>query len=240
MVGPSRPAQGRFATTRWSLVLAAGASSDGREALADLCEMCWYPIYAYVRRRGYSVEDAQDLTQAFFATLLNKESLARVQPERGRFRSFLLQAMQNFLANEWDRRRAQKRGGGQEDLSLDFLRAEERFGEEPEAPHTPESLYQRRWAMMLLDRGLGSLRRDYERAGRGEIFSTLAPCLTGAARPYGELARSLGMREGAVKVAVHRLRKRFGEMLRREIAETVENPEDVEDEMRQLLHILAS
>ena len=237
-LGPARASGGRFATTRWSVVLAAGGerSTEGRQALATLCETYWYPLYAYVRRRGYAAADAQDLTQAFFATLLEKEYLRAADRERGRFRSFLLTALKRFLVKEWDRAHAQKRGGTHKGISLDVRSGETRYSQEPSHDWTPERIYERRWALTLLDQVMARLRRRYVADGKGDLFDLLKAFLTGesGAPPYSEVAAGLGMTEGAVKVAAHRLRRRYRELLRSEIAQTVAHPDEVDDELRLL------
>lgn len=229
-----------FATTRWSLVAAAQdpAAPESRQALADLCAAYWYPVYAYVRRRGHDHHQAQDLTQAFFARLLEKNDLADADRTRGRFRSFLLTACQHFLANQHDRATAKKRGGGRPHVALDFADADRRYSHEPAHADTPERLFDRRWALDLLDRALTELRTEYEDSGRGKLFEALKGTLTGGTEAYAELAQSLDMTEGAVKVAVHRLRQRYRDRLRAAIAETVEKPEDVDDEVRDLFAAL--
>jgi RNA polymerase sigma-70 factor (ECF subfamily) len=230
-----------FATTRWSLVAAAQdpAAPESRQALADLCTAYWYPVYAYVRRRGHDHHQAQDLTQAFFARLLETNDLADADRTRGRFRSFLLTACQHFLANQHDHANAKKRGGGRSHVALDFADADQRYSHEPAHDDTPERLFDRRWALDLLDRALAELRTEYEESGRGKLFAALKGTLTGGAEEgYAELARALDMTEGAVKVAVHRLRQRYRDRLRAAIAETVERPEDVDDEVRDLFAAL--
>lgn len=228
------PPQRGFATTRWSLVAAARDRAD--EALADLCRLYWYPLYAYVRRRGHDAAEAEDLTQAFFARLLEKNGLASVTPTRGRFRSFLLAACQNFLANEHDRAQALKRGGGRV-VSLDD--ADARYRREPDHGETPERLFERRWALELLDRALRRLREEYERKGKARLYDALKGTLAGdAAAPYAALANELGLTEGAVKTAVHRLRGRYAELLREEIGETVAAPAEIDDEVRALFRAL--
>jgi RNA polymerase sigma factor (sigma-70 family) len=235
-------ADGVFATTHWSVVLAAQRedSTRARDALASLCQTYWYPLYAYVRRKGNSPHDAQDLTQEFFARLLEKHWLADVKRERGRFRSFLLAAMKHFLANEWDKAQAQKRGGGERFIALDAASAETRYALEPVDNVTAEKVFERRWAMTLLDRVLQRLRRGHETAGKTAQFDTLKEALTGdrSALPYVQLGDRLGLSEGAVKVAVHRLRQRYRELLREEIAGTVAKEDDVEEELRHLFAIL--
>jgi RNA polymerase sigma-70 factor (ECF subfamily) len=235
---------GRFATTHWSLILAAGrgATPDARAALAALCGTYWYPLYAFARRLGQSADDAQDSTQAFFARLLEKHYLRDADQSRGKFRSFLLAAFKHFLANERDRARAQKRGGGRPVLSLDFAAGESRYGREPSHEATPERLYERRWALAVLDWVLARLRGEAVRDGKDAAFDRLKGFLTGDgdAASYRDLAAELGRSEGAVKVAVHRLRRRYREVLREEIAQTVTGPADVEDELMYLLTALTS
>jgi RNA polymerase sigma-70 factor (ECF subfamily) len=232
----------RFATTRWSQVLAAGQSQtgDSREALSRLCESYWYPLYAYVRRWGYDAEQAQDLTQEFFARLLEKHYLQAADPSRGRFRSFLLAALKHFLSNERDRAGAIKRGGRTVVVSLEMENAEGRYSLEPPDCETPESIYERRWALTLLERTLARLAREAQAAGKHALFGRLEGYLTGEqdSLPYSRLAADLGMSEGAVKVAVHRLRRRFGTLLRGEIGETVSTPAEVDDEIRELFRAL--
>jgi RNA polymerase sigma-70 factor (ECF subfamily) len=231
-----------FATTHWSVVLTAGRSNtlQAQDALEKLCQTYWYPLYAYVRRRGYSPADAEDLTQKFFAWLLERDWLARANQQRGRFRSFLLTSISNFLANEWDKARTQKRGGGQI-LSLPYDAAETRCAREPVDNVTPEQSFERRWALTLLDQVMDRLSAEYARAGKGELFGELKPCLLGerAAQPYAALATKVGMTEGSIKVAVHRLRQRYRQLLRDEIANTVAAPEEIEEEMRYLFAVLA-
>jgi RNA polymerase sigma factor (sigma-70 family) len=239
----SRHAGGKsFATTHWSLVLAAGHGSrpDAATALATLCEAYWHPLYYYVRRRGYRAEEAQDLTQAFFAKLLEKGYLKVADPDRGRFRSFLLVSLNHFLANEWDRARAKKRGG--KVLSLDIEGAESRYSLEPADDLTAEKLFERRWAMTLLDLVLARLREEFAREGRERVFERLKDFLGGAAAdaPYRQAAADLGMTEAAVKMAVHRLRRQYRRLLRAQIAQTVASPEQVDDEIRHLFAALES
>ena len=233
----------RFATTRWSLVAAAGGGeTDAHESLARLCHVYWYPLYAYVRRRGHTPEDAQDLTQAFFARVLEKNWIAGADRNKGRFRTFLLSAMKHFLADEWDRAQAQKRGGGAEFVPLAWDTAEQRYTTEPADPTTPDRIYERRWALTLLDQVLARLRDEYHTAGRGPLFEALHPCLVGerTAQPYTELARSLGSTEAAIKSAVHRLRQRYRQLLREEIASTVVADQDIDDELRHLFAALTA
>jgi RNA polymerase sigma-70 factor (ECF subfamily) len=231
-----------FVTTHWSVVLAAGRSDTtrARAALESLCQTYWHPLYAYVRRRGYSPEDAQDLTQEFFARLLERNAVAGVAPEKGRFRSFLLASMNHFLADEWDKARAQKRGGGKV-ISLDLQSAETRLGEIPVENFTPEKAFEQRWAITLLEQVYQRLEKEYGAEGKATLFDALRTTLAGTSRtaPYAELARKLDMSEGAVKVAVHRLRQRYRGLLRDTIADTVSGPDEVEDELRYLFRTLA-
>jgi RNA polymerase sigma-70 factor (ECF subfamily) len=232
---------GRFHTTCWSLVVAAaklpGVSADA--ALAKLCQLYWYPIYAFVRRRGYAQEDAKDLTQEFFSRVLEKNYLEDADPSRGRFRSFLLAAVRHFLANEWNRQRTQKRGGGMLTIELDSQTAEGRYRAEPADPENPEKLYERQWALALLDQVMASLREKYVLDGRLDDFEKLSPLLTGTAQlPYANLAQQWNTSEGAVKVAVHRIRKRYRALLRQKIGETVIDPADIDDEIRFLISSL--
>ena len=232
------PGRGRFATTHWSLVLAAARDEDrdGCRAMESLCEQYWYPLYVFVRRRGYAPEDAQDLTQAFFARLLEKGDVSRATPARGRFRSFLLASLQNFLLNELDRMRTLKRGGGVHITSIDMGDAEERFVSEPATADTADDHFHRRWALMLLDRGLDQTKLEYERAGKAALFARLVGLMTtaGPDDSYREAAADLAMTEGAVKVAVHRMRRRFRDVLRSQIAETVD-ADEVDDEIAFLI-----
>jgi DNA-directed RNA polymerase specialized sigma24 family protein len=234
---------GPFVTTHWSLVLTAGSQETARaqSALEVLCRAYWGPLYSYVRRRGYSIEDAQDMTQAFFGRLLERRWLACAEREKGRFRTFLLTAMERFLANEWDKARALKRGGGHVMAPIQLDAAETRYGVDPQDTRTPEQAFEQRWAVTLLDEVLNRLEAEFHARGQAGMFATLKPCLVGdrAAQPYANLAERLKMREGAVKVAVHRLRHRYRELLRSEIAETVACGEDVDSEMRHLFEVLA-
>lgn len=233
-----------FATTHWSVVLAAGQSTDAQasEALEQLCRTYWYPLYAYVRRRGYSPEDAEDLTQEFFARFLVGKYLASVDRERAKFRSYLLGALNHFLADAWDHAHRIKRGGGQALQSLDVRSGESRYTLEPVAELTPDRLFDRRWAFTVLDQVLSRLRQEYERSGKGRLFEKLSAFLPGDAEAdsYADLARELGMTESAVRVAVHRLRRRYGQLFSTEVAHTVANPAEIQDEMRYLLTVVSS
>jgi len=237
---PHHPA--RFATTRWSVVLAAGGeddSSKARDALATLCEAYWYPLYAFVRRRGHKAEEAQDLTQAFFARMLEKHFLRDVHPELGRFRSFLLACLKHFLSNEREKARALKRGGGLKPISIDSHAAEQRYRLEPADDETPEKLFERQWAVTLLSQTLSQLEAEAERDGRGELFAQLKVYLTGEQGPsYAEVAARFDMTEDAVKAAVYRLRKRYRKCLREQIAQTVADEEQVEQEIQDLFAAL--
>jgi RNA polymerase sigma-70 factor (ECF subfamily) len=223
-------------------VLAAGrrGSAAGEEALARLCSHYWYPVFAFIRRRGCSVDEAQDLTQGFFARLIEKGDLAAADRNRGRFRSFLLTACRHYLANERDRARARKRGGGRAPLSIDVVAAEGRYERALADAQTPERLYDRQWCLALLEGVLETLRTEYAAAGRREVFERLAEFLTAgeAAGTHADAARELEMSAGAVKVAVHRLRRRYREELRRRVADTLGSEDDVEDEIRYLLETL--
>lgn len=222
-----------FTHTRWSVVLAAQEPVRAKVALEELCHTYWYPLYAYVRRRGYRPEDAQDLTQTFFARLLEKNWLDAVAPEKGRFRAFLLAALKHFLANEWDKALAQKRGGGAIPVALE---AETRYQREPLNELSPDRLFDRQWALALLETVLNQLRNEYDTDDKRRLFEALRGTLTGdQPEPgYAEVGRQLGMNEGAIKVAVHRLRKRYRELLRAEIAQTVNDPGQVAEELRSL------
>ena len=235
---------GRFVTTRWTLVRAAAGADPvlAADALARLCSLYWYPVFAFVRRRGHSVEDAQDLTQAFFTRLIEKEELGAADRDRGRFRTFLLAACQHFLLNERDRRLAIKRGGGQAHLSIDFAVAEERYQRSLSHHETPEHLFHRQWCLALLDAVLESMREDYVRAGNEELFDRLRGFVTmdDAAGTHADAAADLEMTAGAVKVAVHRLRRRYREALRARVADTVDSEEQVEEELRELLSTLSA
>ncbi len=232
-----------FATTHWSIVLEAGQGkdADGAIALAELCRKYWLPLYAYVRRRVPDANEAQDLTQEFFARLLEKELLAQAAPERGRFRSFLLTAMQNFLTNEWRKAHASKRGGGQRTLSLDFTAGDSKLNFEPGHDWTAERIFERNWCITLLDHVLTQLRDEFTASGKAELFTALRPFISSNRQEgsFAALAEQLNMTEGAVKVAAHRLRKRYRELLRAELAQTVADPADVDDEIAWLFSALA-
>jgi RNA polymerase sigma factor (sigma-70 family) len=232
-----------FVTTRWSVVLAARdrESPDSAAALEALCRAYWYPLYAYVRRLGHSPEDAQDLTQEFFLRLLQKDYLQAVAREKGRFRAFLIVALKRFLANEWDRARARKRGGGKTPLSLDAAAAEKRYAIEPATGLSADRIYERRWALTLLDEVMARLREEFLRAGKAAEFEGLKVFLTAGKGvvPYAEVALKMGMTEGALRVAVHRVRRRFRELFREQIAHTVGSPEEIDEEVHHLLGVLS-
>lgn len=232
-----------FLTTRWSVVLAArnAATTDASHALESLCRTYWQPLYLYARRRGHGPQDAEDLTQGFFAKLLEKSWLSSVEQERGRFRQFLLMAFKRFLANEYDHAQRLKRGGGAHAVPLDTVLGEKLYREETPPSASADEVYDRRWAVALLDATLARLRAEFESLGRGHEFEVLKPQLTAARgdMAYEELATALGTTEGAARVAVHRLRKRFRELFRDEIAQTVDSAEELEDEMRHLISALA-
>jgi RNA polymerase sigma-70 factor (ECF subfamily) len=233
---------GRFATTQWSLVISAADRSSPRaqQALAELCAAYWYPLYAFVRRQGSSAAEAEDLTQGFFLALLEKEFLAATDPEKGRFRTFLLLCLKRYLANERDRDRAQKRGGGRRLVSINRDDAESRYQAEPADTATPERVFERRWALVLLDQVLARLEDEYGQSGKTPLFAKLKMYLVAdepAAR-YAGVAVELGLSEGAVKVAVHRLRRRYGELLRAEVARTLERPAEVKEEIQALFAAL--
>jgi len=229
-----------FPTTSWTLVVAASDARhpDCRDALTRLCEHYWYPIYAYVRRRGYSQPEAQDLTQDFFVRILEGRYLNRADPNRGRFRSFLLNSCKFFLADQADRARAQKRGGGAT-LPFEVAEGEERYRFEPLDNETPEHIFERGWALMLLDRVVSCLKDEFAQHGSPADFERLKVFLLGQAEvPYAELAREMGATEGAVKVAIHRLRRRYRVIFQREIRETVADSADVDSEVRFLFSVL--
>jgi RNA polymerase sigma factor (sigma-70 family) len=234
------PGPSQFPTTRWTLVVAAGDPhrKDAQSALASLCENYWYPLYAYLRRRGYSAEEAQDLTQEFFMRVLEGRYLDRADPEKGRFRSFILTSLKFFVADEEDRDRAQKRGGGLL-VPLEFPSGEERYQREPAHDETPERIFERRWALSVLDRVAERLRKEFVEHGRPEHFERLKVFLLGKSEtPFTALAREMNTSEGALKVAIHRLRKRYREIVRQEIADTVADPAEVDSELRFLAAVL--
>ena len=237
------PGSSQFPTTRWTLVVDAGdpQRKDARSALVSLCENYWYPLYAYLRRRGYAADQAQDLTQEFFMRVLEGRYLDRADQEKGRFRSFILTSLKFFAADEQDRQRAQKRGGGAV-VSFEFSSGEsgeERYQREPGHDETPERIFERRWALSMLERVMERLRDEFVQHGRPENFERMKVFLLGQSEaPYAALAREMNTSEGALKVAIHRLRKRYRELFRQEIADTVADPAEVESELRYLAAVL--
>lgn len=232
-----------FATTRWSVVLAAGgdpAATQTREAMSSLAQTYWFPLYGFIRREGYSAQDAEDLTQEFITKLIEKQYLADVDPTKGRFRSFLLASLRHFLSNQRDRDLAAKRGGRHRFIALDQLDAEARYQLEPATDLTPERLFDRRWALALLDQVLNRLGDDYARTGRADVYETLKPVLQADpdAPTYAQLGKRLAMSETAIKVAVHRLRARYRQILRDEVAQTVAADADLDAELSDLLNCL--
>jgi len=233
----------QFANTHWSVVLLAGQSASPlcQEALESLCRSYWYPLYAFLRRQGYPSADAKDLTQEFFAKLLEKGYLSAVDPAKGKFRSFLLKALKNFLANEWDRARAEKRGGKHTFISLDEQTAEGLYQLEPSSAASPEALYEQRWALTVLDQALQRLKAEHEAAGKAAQFEELQGYLSSepAEGQYSGSAVRLNMSSGAVAVAVHRMRQRYGELLRKEVGRTVSTPAEISEEMRFIFSVFS-
>lgn len=232
-----------FETTHWSLVIGAGQGETRQRSLTLLCERYWMPLYAFLRQTGHGSHDAQDLTQAFFTTLLEKDNAIKGADEsRGRFRAYLLGSLKHFVANQRTKRKAQKRGGDRVHLSLNYDAAEAWYQFEPVDAQTPEAVFRRRWALSLLDCVLARLQTEYEAKGKAEVFRHLKPCLTGSSKnvSYEVLANKLSMTSGAVKTAAHRLRGRYREVLKDEISQTVTTQEEVEDEINQLLNALSS
>ena len=238
-----RHSAAQFATTHWSFIVTAGQAptAESEEALEYLCRTYWPPVYAYLRRQGHDVHEAQDLTQGFFARFLEKNYLENVRPEKGKFRSYLLGAVKHFVSNERDRAQAKKRGGGRAVLSLDFERAEGRYGIEPSDSTTPERIFDRCWALALLDRVLSRLEEEYRRRVQEKTFEHLKTFITSGSSEasYRDVADVLEMTEGAVKVAVHRLRRRYKEILEEEIAGTVADETEIDGELRYLLRAVA-
>ena len=237
----SRALAERFTTTHWGLVAKAATESGpaARAALAVLCQMYWYPLYAFIRRNGYNVADAHDLTQGFFAMLLDGETFRRADPARGKFRSYLLGALQHFLSDARDRERAAKRGSGRLVISIDSD-VEGRISANRSPDEIPERWYDRQWALTVLGHAMTELRQEYERTGKSPVFEALQPLMTGdrSAEGYVGIADRLGMSEGAVKVAMHRLRARYGDLIRLQIAKTVSTTEEIDDEIRYLFEAL--
>ncbi len=237
------PGAGRFATTHWSVVLAAGEpeSTRHRQALETLCRTYWFPLYVFLRRQGNDANGAEDYTQAFLAFLLEKQALSKADPKRGRFRSFLLASLKNFLANERARAAALKRGGGRKVLSLDIENAERRYALKPVDEMSPEKLFARSWALTVLDRTMARLQAEAVAAQKQKLFDALRVYLTAdqSSVPYSQMAAELSMSEGAVRVAAHRLRRRYRELLRDEIAQTVTTEDQIDQEIRDLFAALA-
>lgn len=237
------PMQSRFTTTSWTKVLAAreAPSTEAREALGSLCRIYWYPLYAYVRRQGHDAEEARDLTQAYFAELIEKGYLEDYDPARGRFRVFLRASVKNFLSKRREHARTWKRGGRTETIAFDSQEGEGRYLHEPVDRLTPEEIFERRWAFTVLESALGRLRAEQTEAGRATQFERLEGFLTGqeTRASYSDVAAELSTSEAAVKATVHRLRQRFGRLLRGQIAETVSSPEEVDDEIKYLLGVIA-
>ncbi len=242
--GTPRPSGAWFVTTHWSVVLSAREkdSPHSAAALETLCRTYWFPLYAFVRRQGRTPEDAQDLTQEFFARLLEKDYLKSVAQEKGKFRTFLLVALKRFLANQWDREHMLKRGGFAPVVSIDQQIAESRLAAELSHHVQPDVLFDRQWAMTLLERTMALLQEEYVASGRARLFEYLQSCLVRgeSALPYAEIAARLNLTEPAVKMAVQRLRARYREILRAEIAHTVSSPEEVEEELRLLFSAFGS
>jgi len=239
----STPGQSSFATTHWSIVLAAGnqSSPDYTRALSTLCRTYWYPLYVYLRRWGCDREQAEDYTQGFFAGLLERQGIGKADPKQGKFRSFLLASLKNFLADEWDRSQAQKRGGDRKVFSLDIEDGETRYSREPVDNLSPEKLFERYWALEVLKQAMARLKAEYVTANKIELFNCLKTYLTAeqGSVSYRDIAGKLNVAEGAVRVAVHRLRQRYRELVRQEIAQTVTSPDQVDEEINELFAALA-
>lgn len=240
-----RPPREQFPQTRWSVVLAACDTKDANRstaALDDLCRAYWFPLYVYVRRRGAPPEDAEDLTQGYFAALIERNYLAQADRERGKLRSFLLTTLKHYLADEWSKAGALKRGAGRALVSIDAAAAEQRYALEPVDEQSPDRLFEKRWALTLLDNVLEALRADYVRSGQGRMFEVLKKFLAwnSASGAYREAAAALGLKENAVRVAVFRMRRRYGDLLRAQVADTVTSPEGVAEEVDYLFALLRS
>ncbi|MGB0581725.1 MAG: RNA polymerase sigma factor [Limisphaerales bacterium] len=234
--------QHQFATTCWTQILAAGGndSSVARASLEQLCGAYWYPLYAFARQSGQGPENAQDLTQGFFCRLLENNYLAQADREKGRFRTFMLSAFKHFMAKEWRREQALKRGGDREFISIDGSEAEHRYGGEMKEDMTPDRIFERKWAITILDRTLSALREEYHDSGREAVFEQLKEIITTGTtgRSYADIADTLDLKEGAVKVAAHRLRQRYRDTLRHEIAQTVGSEDDIDEELNNLSLVL--
>jgi RNA polymerase sigma-70 factor (ECF subfamily) len=241
---PTLEPKGLFPSTQWSVVLHAveAPESGGQAALENLCRAYWYPLYAYVRRLGHGPEDAEDLTQAFFARLLEKDYLRHADPERGLFRTFLLTSLKRFLINEWEKGRTERRGGGRTVISWDQDETEIRFRAEPADESTPEKIFEKRWAVTLLERVLDRLEQEFAAEGKAEQFKRLKLLLWGdkGSPPHAEIAAQLHLSEGALNVAVHRLRERYRRLLRAEVACTVAGPGEVDEELRHLISVISA
>jgi DNA-directed RNA polymerase specialized sigma24 family protein len=239
---PQKP-QG-FPTTHWSRVIRSvdGSSPDAQAALESLCAAYWYPLYAFIRHRGHAPDTAADLVQGLFAHILEQNTLAAADPRRGRFRTFLLAVCRHFLADQADERLAKKRGGGRKFVSIDTSNAESRYRAEPADALTPERLFEHAWALAMLERVLGILRQEYQQAGKGPLFQGLEPSLAGGpgVQRFAAIAEALSMTEGAIQTAAHRLRRRYRELVRDEIASTIDDPAEIDDEIRDLFAALAS
>jgi RNA polymerase sigma-70 factor (ECF subfamily) len=237
-MGTPTPAAARFETTHWSLVVSAGATghdTSAQSALETLCRTYWYPLYAYVRRKGHQPDDAADLVQGFFASLLERRAFAAADPHRGRFRAFLLASLDHHLLNQHRHDHAQKRGGHQSTLALDFTDGERRYSLEPSHDLTPDRIFDQRWALTLIDAALARLRTEYQSRGKATLFEALSPLLNGdPPETYATLASQLNMTEGALKVTVHRLRQRCRDLLRQQVAQTLTNPAEIDQELRHL------
>ena len=239
---PPTIAPGWFASTHWSVVLLAGQSSSSKaeEALARLCNVYWFPLYAFIRRQGHNPADAEDLTQAFFARFLEKDYVKDVDQRKGKFRSFLLASLKHFLADQWDRSQAEKRGGGMALISLDAQTAETRYLLEPRDNLAPDRIFERRWALTLLEQAMARLREEFTLAGKADFFDRLKNFMTAEkdADTYADAAAKLSTTEAAVKMAVQRMRRRYRELLRSEIANTVSDPAEIDEELRHLAEAL--
>lgn len=232
----------RFVTTRWSIVISAGSekSPESKRALESLCEIYWYPLYAYVRRRVSDINEAQDLTQSFFAEFLEKSYVGLATPDRGRFRSFLLTSFKHYLSKQWEKAKALKRGGGQVTISLDFQSADSSLAFEPTSRLTPEQIYERQWAITLLGQIMQRLKTEFEESSKASHFEELKDFVIGdhAGKSYTDVATNLEITEVAARKAASRMRKRYRELLREEITQTVSSPEEIDDEIRSLFEIL--
>lgn len=232
-----------FATTRWTIVLRAGGSLDGSAtvALEELCRIYWFPLYGYVRGRGYSREDAEDMTQGFFTQLLRRDDFSGLGEQKGKFRAFLLASLKHYIANEYDRSSALKRGGGVNPLSLDWEAAEKKFQVVDESAGSPDQLFDRQWALALLERVLARLEREWMDKGKTALFQSLKDFLTVNRDDglYGTVSAKMGVTENYLRVAAHRLHKRYRELLKEEIAHTLSEPDFVEEELKNLMQIFS-